>query len=109
MLKTLDVDSGFSSESFEAINTILLSLPTCIPGSNGVENEYCERRGIIHISRLLPDDLINQAERDSSVGAALQSKFFHGATGCIRMQCERLGAIDSSPLFGSLDDGPPIR
>ena len=95
VLKTLDVESGFSSESVEAINTILLSLPTCMPGNNGTENEYCERRGIIHISRLLPDDLLEQAERDSSVGAALQSKLFHGTTGCIRMQCERLGAIDS--------------
>lgn len=95
VLKTLDVKSASSPESFEAINTILLSLPTCIPGNNEIENEYCERRGIIHISRLLPDDLINQAERESSVGAALQSKLFHGSTGCIRMQCERLGAIDS--------------
>lgn len=95
VLKTLDVESSFSSESFEAINTILLSLPTCVPGNNGIENEYCERGGIIRISRLLPDDAMNQAERDSSVGAALQSKLFHGTTGCIRMQCERLGAIDS--------------
>ena len=95
VLKTLDVDTSLNYESLEAINKILLSLLTCIPGNKETENEYCERSGIIYTSRILPDEPVNQAERDSSSGAALQLRSFHGASGCIRMQCERPGAMDS--------------
>ena len=94
VLKTLDVESGSSYATADAINKILLSLQLRAP-SDRVENEYCERRGMIYTTRIVPDDAMNLAERDDTSGAVPQSQSFHSNPSCVRLQCERVGSLDS--------------
>lgn len=94
VLKTLDVESDSGCETPGAINRILLSFQT--PTLHDIfETEYCERRGILYTSRILLDHGLNQAECDDSLGAVLQMKPFHGNPSCVRMQCERIGDLNS--------------
>ena len=93
-LKTLDVESAFDLESSKSIYKILLSLEDR-SSDGGIENEYSERDGIIHTSRILPDEFTNQAERESAFGTPPELRAFHGNPFCVRMQCERPGAMDS--------------
>ena len=94
VLKTLDVDSDSRCESSDAIDKVLLSFqaPTL---DDTFETEYCERRGILYVSRILLDHGLNQAECDDSSGAVLQMKPFHSNPVCVRMQCERIGDLSS--------------
>ena len=94
ILKLLDLESGTLSTSSTVINKVLLSLQGSLAAS-GVDNEYCERRGIIYVSRVLVDDLVNKVASDTSSGAELQTETLHNNSACIRMQCERPGALDS--------------
>ena len=94
VLKTLDIESGSSGSTPTTINKVLLALQSPAP-SDRIDNEYCERRGIIYTSRVMPDNLINQANHDCASGAVPQLKYLHGNTSCVRLQCERLGALES--------------
>lgn len=94
ILKTLDVESGSSCASAEAIHKVLLSLENLTPRDRS-ENEYCERHGMIYTSRILPDGPINQAENDSISGAVTQLQLLHSNQSVIRLQCERVGALES--------------
>ena len=91
---TLDIESGSSASSLTAIDILLKTTQLAKPKTQ-VENEFVERRGIIHVSRVLPDDPINQAENSDSSGGKLQVRSLHDANVCIRLQCERLGTMDS--------------
>lgn len=97
VLKTLDVGSDSGCEAAKTINRILRSFES--PTLHDIfENEYCERQGIVYISRILLDDALNQAEGDDSSGSMLQMKSFHGNSSCVRLQCERTGSMDSLHL-----------
>lgn len=93
-LTTLDVESSSSDQTIEAINTILKSLQIPPPRTH-MENEFVERHGIINISRILPDELINRAETDDSHGAEIKVMPLHESETCIRLRCERVGTLDS--------------
>jgi hypothetical protein len=60
-----------------------------------MENEFVERRGVIHVSRILPDDLINRAKDEDISGAEPQLQSLHDRDSSVRLRCERLGNIDS--------------
>lgn len=91
---TLDVETSSSNETITAINSILTSLNGPIPQTM-TENEYVERGGIIHVSRIRPDDPINQAEKGDAEGAGFVEQNLHESDTLIRLQCERLGTLDS--------------
>ena len=91
---TLDVESGSGDHTLEAIDTILHTLLQPAPKTH-IENEYVERGGVISICRILPNHLINMAETDDRQGAELRVQDIHKAETTIRLQCERLGTIDS--------------
>lgn len=93
-LTTLDVENGAGAETATAIHCILKSLEHPAPKTH-VENEYVARDGVIHVSRIQPDYLINHAEKEDSHGADLMTMSLHEADTCIRLRCERLGTIDS--------------
>ena len=93
-LTTLDVENSCGDESAAAIDNILKTLCEDAPMTH-VENEFVERGGIIHVSRILPDHLVNQAENEDRHGADLQVKSLHDEETCIRLRCEQLGSIDS--------------
>ena len=93
-LTTLDVGSKSSISTPWAVNCILETL-TDPPPKRLVENEYAERDGVIYISRILPDDLINQAQRDDANGAELETVSLHETQGTVRLRCERVGILES--------------
>ena len=94
IFKTLDVESASGCATSDAISKILLSLQTPSPRDR-VESEYCERRGLIYTSRILPDEPLNEAAHDSTSGTVPQLRLLHGNPSCVRLQCERVGALDS--------------
>ena len=91
---TLDVENPWGSKTLGAIDSVLRSLQQPPPKSY-VENEYVERGGVISICRILPNHPVNHAEEGDRDGADLQERDLHDAETCIRLQCERLGIIDS--------------
>jgi hypothetical protein len=74
-----------------------------------MEYEFVERRGVLYLSRIRPDERINHAEKDERTGADLQIKNFHGSETCIRLQCERLGTLDSLRYAEVSDKELPLR
>ncbi|KAL8912790.1 MAG: hypothetical protein Q9171_002248 [Xanthocarpia ochracea] len=91
---TLDVESASGPKTIQAIDTVLRSLQR--PASKThVENEYVERDGVISICRILPNHPVNHAEQEDRQGADLLVMDLHKAGTCVRLQCERLGTIDS--------------
>lgn len=77
-----------------AIDRMLRYLEKPVP-KTGIENEFVERHGIIHVSRVRPDEPINQVEKEDNDGAELVTRDLHEAETCIRLRCERLGTLDS--------------
>ncbi|KAF4334740.1 polyketide synthase [Fusarium beomiforme] len=93
-LTTLDV-SGTSIESMtEAVDALLqkMGLPEV---AHHVEREYSERNCLIHISRLQPDDAVNQQATEGFMGANPTTQSLHDSPNMIRLRCERVGATDS--------------
>lgn len=93
-LTTLDVESTSGSNTLAAIDSILKSLGRPAPKKH-IENEFVERDGVLHVSRVQPDHLINHAEKDDVHGADLAVGSLHDAKNCVRLRCDRLGTIDS--------------
>ncbi|KAL8683912.1 MAG: hypothetical protein Q9186_000123 [Xanthomendoza sp. 1 TL-2023] len=91
---TLDVESASGPATLGAIDNILKSLRQPAPKTH-IENEFVERNGVISVCRILPDHRVNHAEKEDRSGADLQTRNIHEAETTIRMQCERLGTIDS--------------
>ena len=91
---TLDVECSSGSHTLEAIDSVLHTLSQPAPKTH-IENEYVERGGVISICRILPNHLINTAEMEDRQGAELRVRDIHKAETTIRLQCERLGTIDS--------------
>ena len=94
VLLTLDIESGSSATGLSAIDRLLKTTQLAEPKTS-IENEFAERSGIIYVSRVLPDDPINRAEKSDSSGGKPQIRSLHDASTCIRLQCERLGTMDS--------------
>ena len=93
-LTTLDVGSNCKTNTLWAINCILKTLLSP-PLRKRIESEYVERDGVIYISRILPDGLINQAEKDDTNGAEPENVSLYEAQGTVRLRCERVGTLES--------------
>lgn len=93
-LTTLDVETTSGSETLAAIDSTLKSLGRPAPKKH-IENEFVERGGVLHVSRVQPDHLINRAEKNDVHGAEAVVRSLHDAKNCVRLRCDRLGTIDS--------------
>ena len=93
-LTTLDVESASGSTTVWAIDEILKSLQGS-PPKKRVESEYVERDGVIYVSRVRPDEAVNQAETDYTNGAEPEVMSLHDASSTIRYRSERPGTLDS--------------
>lgn len=94
VLLTLDTEAGSSANAPTAIDRLLKATRLTEPKTQ-IENKFAERSGIICTSRVLPNDHINQAEQSDNSGGQLQIRALHDLSTCIRLQCERLGTMDS--------------
>lgn len=92
--KILDVESSTGPATSVATNALLHSLARPAPKTQ-IENEFVERNGIIYVSRIEPDELVNQAEKDDMNGADPVSTALHDLQSTVRLRAERLGTLDS--------------
>lgn len=93
-ITTLDVEHGSGKTTIPTINTILKFLEKPTPKTH-IDHEFVERRGILHISRILPDHLVNKVVKEERHGAELVTRSLRDANTTIRLICERLGTLDS--------------
>jgi hypothetical protein len=93
-LTTLDVEDPTNDKTIPVIDTLLRTIqePMYI---KGFEGEYVERRGILHVSRILGDDRINALERGKTTGTQPVEMRLHECPTTVRMIAERVGSIDS--------------
>ena len=96
-ITTLDVESATGAKTVSAIDDILrhLGKAAAKKQTTGIENEFVERGGVIHVSRVQPDDVVNVAEKAVAHGAELVEGELHDFQTTVRLQCERVGTIDS--------------
>ncbi|KAI3555024.1 beta-ketoacyl synthase domain-containing protein [Colletotrichum abscissum] len=96
-ITTLDVESATGPKTVSAINDILEHLGRAVHRrqTTGIENEFVERQGVIHISRVQPNEAVNVVEKALAHGAELVEGELHEFNTTVRLQCERVGTIDS--------------
>ena len=94
VIMTLDVGSSSSAGALATIHRILEQIKAP-QRSTQIESEFVERHGIVHISRLLPDTPLNQAERDHTFGAKLRLQSLHDHKSCVRLISQRVGTLGS--------------
>jgi acyl transferase domain-containing protein len=105
---TLDVASESGPATIEAIDKVLKFIELPKPKKQ-MESELVERNGIIHVSRVFADELINQAKLEDGRGGQPRIMDLHGCENCIRFRCERLGNIDSLQ-YGEVSAAPiPVK
>ena len=90
-LFTLDVESSTSPASTAAIDTVL----RLIKAGSSSETEYMERDGIIHVQRIMPDDLVNSFRHAEEYGFETVTKKLHGTEVQVKLHAERLGTLNS--------------
>lgn len=93
-ITTLDLEDPTSGISVSSIDLLLKAIQKPSP-ITGVEGEYVERGGILHVSRIIGDDVINETEHARTAGAQPVQMRLHEADMTIRMIAERVGSLDS--------------
>lgn len=94
-LVSLDVESIAGSSALAPINRILQKLTYSSKGVQQAEAEYVERRGVLYISRVLPDSTLNRAEKDRTYGAETIMKPLHEMDTCVRLISKQPGSLDA--------------
>lgn len=93
-LTTLDVEGAEGPATVNAIHRVLTTLAKPAPKTQ-VDNEYVERRGIIHVNRITVDEEVNRLKTAELEGADLQVKSLHDMRTTARLRAERVGTLDS--------------
>jgi hypothetical protein len=94
MVMALDVESGTGAPGLAAIGAALMHL-TSVHTLENVDYEFVERDGMIYISRIIPEKLINQSESDSTFGPELKVQSLHSHPSTVRLISTRTGTLDS--------------
>ena len=94
VLLTLDLESQANPDNASYISSMLDYLKGLQPEIH-IDSDFCERDGIIYVSRVLLDIPMNQIEADDTYGPESVVQSLHGHPSCIRLRCERVGTLDS--------------
>ncbi|KAJ0413691.1 polyketide synthase [Aspergillus carlsbadensis] len=94
MILCLDVESSASSGSLQAIQTALHHL-TYAKSLQSSDSEIVERDSILHVSRVIADDMLNQVEKESVEGAPIRPGIIRTHHSPIRLVSERPGTLDT--------------
>ncbi|KAK7542637.1 putative polyketide synthase [Phyllosticta citribraziliensis] len=106
-ITTLDVEESAGRHTVPTINSVLRGLSNENYHAN-TDHELVERRGMIFISRLLPDDPVNTASDEALHGRALEELSLHDSPSTVRMRAERLGTFESLCYTGINDKELPL-
>ncbi|EKG16355.1 Beta-ketoacyl synthase [Macrophomina phaseolina MS6] len=93
-ITTLDVQESTGKHTVPAIHTILKHV-IANRGQAMSETEFVERRGILHVSRVLPSEAFNKAAREEAQGRDLEQALLHERGKTVRLRAERLGTFDA--------------
>ncbi|KAI5862010.1 reducing type I polyketide synthase [Durotheca rogersii] len=104
-LINLDVEDPSGNATVDAIDACLDLLYAKETSKTQIDSEFVERRGVIHISRILPDEAVNVAKEEQVSGRPAETIELHSAKNCIRLKAERIGNIDSLH-YGEVSDKP---
>ncbi|PYI04018.1 putative PKS-like enzyme [Aspergillus sclerotiicarbonarius CBS 121057] len=92
----LDVESVTSPKSLQAITQMVLALDSPKPGFHDTPDyEFVEQGGIVHVSRVYPNSVLNTSEKDASSGGKPITQHLHDHPSCVRMVCQRPGMLES--------------
>jgi NADPH:quinone reductase-like Zn-dependent oxidoreductase len=107
-LVTLDVEYGQGPSTHLAIEHLLRRFT--VPRSKTlIDSEFVERGSILHISRVTPDVLVNNAKDNEDIGGPPVTRELREIEGIAKLQTERIGTLDS--LFysqQSIEDEPML-
>ncbi|KAI0968591.1 putative polyketide synthase [Xylaria arbuscula] len=94
-LINLDVEPGVTRATVNAVDHCLRLLCKDPENQPQMDSEFVERGGILHVGRIIADELLNTAkEEQASYGPAVGMNL-HAAPNCVRLRAERIGNIDS--------------
>lgn len=109
VMMTLDLQSNSTIESSSAmIPHVLRHMIAPLPRKH-IESEFCERNGVLYISRVIPDDSMNKAEKDSTYGTEAQLLPLHDNPSCVRLECQRPGTLDSLHFAEASSEDIPLN
>ncbi|KAK7744645.1 Type I Iterative PKS [Cytospora paraplurivora] len=96
-ITTLDLEDPNNAVAVPSIDLLLRTIASQDSShKTGVfEGEYVERRGVLHVSRVLSDDAINATEQAKISGCQPVKRLIHDSPSTIRLIAERVGTIDS--------------
>lgn len=94
-LKTLDVSSFTNPIAAESVVRIMGTITGHDHAFHSIENEYCEREGILRVQRVLQDEKIVRSAEEAKSGSDLIEMRLRENRNTVRMYCERPGAMDS--------------
>ncbi|KAL3290693.1 Acyl transferase/acyl hydrolase/lysophospholipase [Colletotrichum asianum] len=102
-LITLDVDDPNSLGCLQNVHRLLQQLRQEKSQSDfefsgwdvGQDSEFVLRNDLIYIQRVLPDHIINDDIKQKNAGRNVESRNLHAFPARVRLQCERIGSIDS--------------
>ena len=105
-LITLDVEYDQSPSTYSAIEKVL-SLFLKAPTKHETDSEFAEKGSIIHVSRVVPDELINKAKNCERVGGSPLLRSLRSTECMVRLQAERLASLDSL-CFSEISSGESL-
>ncbi|GKT64373.1 polyketide synthase [Colletotrichum tofieldiae] len=94
LILCLDVESSSGSGSIDAIDAAIKHLLSADTFEFS-DSEFAERDGLLHVCRIVPDNLINQSEEKAVKGAEPQVRSLHNQEPCIRLISDRPGRLES--------------
>lgn len=94
LIMSLDVESASGPESLAAVAAGVRHIASIDSFEFG-DNEFAERDGLMHVSRVIPDLKITKAEAAATQGPELQLQALHGAEAHVRLVTDDPGALDN--------------
>lgn len=95
VFRVLDL-SSFASEHAARSALRVVGTLAVDDDPHGAEDEYCERDGVLHVSRIVVDDeCVDAARKSQTGGGELEEAPLRGNPKTVKLWCERLGAIGS--------------
>ncbi|KAF2964211.1 hypothetical protein GQX73_g9381 [Xylaria multiplex] len=105
-LLSLDVESASGVATAQAVKKGLDLLRDT--QTKNTDTEYTERDGIMRISRVLPDAVLNKVHEEDTAGKPLEMTPFQTTQGTIKLRAERVGNLDSLQYSEVSVESPPL-
>ncbi|KAL1642561.1 Type I Iterative PKS [Diplodia intermedia] len=98
---TLDLEPGTTGPRvFNTLQPSLFKLQQEKPMTGAPPDfEYAVRDGFVYVSRIFPNDVVNDVVNEESHGRELQDVSLHGHPGTVRLRAERVGALDALSYY----------